>query len=269
MSSSLIFTMGHVRVLTLPSNASYHLYPENRTSHYRVELAKRLNFDDGKYEVGLTAFHYPRTWYNLPNGGQYHMNIAHVDDDDDSFAEITIPIYPGYYAGAEQVKSLLNLRIVNAISQKSHRPKVKLDAITGKFDIHVPENRVVKISSDLAIKMGWPPPEGDYQILTGMNRSPGVARIDEVGMIFVNCDIAADYHMIGGHMTPLLQTVSVSGNHGDNVSFEPKHIHWLPLRTNSFTTAEIVISDAQGRLVPFEHGIASVQVQIRRVNPFS
>ncbi len=54
--------------LTLPSNASLDVYPNNKTTDYRVSLPQSIELE-GNWEVGLYSVSYPNTWYNLPNDG--------------------------------------------------------------------------------------------------------------------------------------------------------------------------------------------------------
>ena len=51
--------------ITLPSNSSYKYYPNNKSSDYRVHLARELKYK-GDYEVALVQFLYTHSWYNLP-----------------------------------------------------------------------------------------------------------------------------------------------------------------------------------------------------------
>jgi hypothetical protein len=56
----------------LPSNTRNSLY-ENKTSNYRVQLAKPLEFPDGNWEVGLAEITYPYTWYDVPVPATIHV----------------------------------------------------------------------------------------------------------------------------------------------------------------------------------------------------
>jgi hypothetical protein len=52
--------------LTLPSNASLDVFPDNKTTEYRVKLPQPVELD-GNWEVGLYSIFYPNTWYTLRN----------------------------------------------------------------------------------------------------------------------------------------------------------------------------------------------------------
>ena len=50
--------------LTLPSNASMKMYPDNTLAHYITDLPRRIDLT-GEWEYGLAEIQYPHTWYNI------------------------------------------------------------------------------------------------------------------------------------------------------------------------------------------------------------
>ena len=59
-------TSGTHFYLTLPSNASLDVFPDNKTTEYRVKLPQPIELD-GNWEVGLYSISNPNTWYTLRN----------------------------------------------------------------------------------------------------------------------------------------------------------------------------------------------------------
>ena len=53
--------------ITLPSNASTNLFPENRANSYRTKLCKALNLggSDSEWEVALVDIAFPQNWQNI------------------------------------------------------------------------------------------------------------------------------------------------------------------------------------------------------------
>ena len=60
----LIMSRGYFYI-TLPSNASLDIFPNNKTTGYRVKLPEKINLDED-WEVGLYSILYPHMWYTIP-----------------------------------------------------------------------------------------------------------------------------------------------------------------------------------------------------------
>ena len=50
--------------MTLPSNASMEMHPDNTLTHYVTHLPQRIDLT-GEWECGLAEVQYPHTWYNV------------------------------------------------------------------------------------------------------------------------------------------------------------------------------------------------------------
>ena len=55
----------------LPSNASMNLYPENKTSSFKVNLPQTLELDSSKWEVELSEIQFEHSWYNIREGRNF------------------------------------------------------------------------------------------------------------------------------------------------------------------------------------------------------
>ena len=72
--------------LYLPNNVASHRYVSNTLSHFKIPLAKPLNFCDPHYwEVGLSELYFPSSYYNISQDNnsnltiQYHMKgVVHM-----------------------------------------------------------------------------------------------------------------------------------------------------------------------------------------------
>ena len=250
-------------VLTLPSNSSMSLYPANKASDYRAQFPAPLTFD-GDWEVGLTGFNYSRTWFNVPGDGTYTLQVYHAAQNKSLY---TVSLLSGHYRTPQALIDALNgdkdcSRLVWIdYSDQDQRVTVSLPSAW---------SLQVTLSPDLAVKLGWAHEETVLHLNgdRGWVKSPGVLNPDEVDMIFVNCDPAADSHYVGDRLVPLMTTISLSGAYRDFVQYEPMVIDWLPLRSRSISLAHVLITDATGRNIPFETGRCSVRVHIRRSKLF-
>ena len=108
--------------ITLPSNSSYRYYPNNKSSDYRVHLARELKYT-GDYEVALVQFLYTHSWYNLPERAcriEIKRRIIYIDSESDSSARRYERYYygkltPGNYESPEHLIEALNKTIVKTL----------------------------------------------------------------------------------------------------------------------------------------------------------
>ena len=125
------------------------------------------------------------------------------------------------------------------------------------------------LTPPLAEKLGWPRRE---TVLTGAGgdiiEAPGVVKLDTTDLIYVHCDIASDSHMVGDVENCLLRVIPVFGKHGAINTYEPTHLDWLPVLWTEFRTARVLITDSFGKRVPFERGICTVKLLLRKRSPF-
>ena len=61
--------------LTLPSNASKDIYPNNTASVYQIRLPRTMYLGNN-YEVGLAEIQYPHTWPTFVDYEHYLINYA-------------------------------------------------------------------------------------------------------------------------------------------------------------------------------------------------
>ncbi len=77
--------------LTLASNASLDIFPDNKTTSYCVKLPQNIDLE-GSWEVGLYSISYSNTWYTLQ-----HIFATHPYFADRSGIFSTVYVSYGYY----------------------------------------------------------------------------------------------------------------------------------------------------------------------------
>jgi len=61
--------------LTLPSNSSMALFPENTLSDYTTQLSRDFALV-GSWEVAVSKIMYPNTWNNIADGREYDVIVG-------------------------------------------------------------------------------------------------------------------------------------------------------------------------------------------------
>lgn len=181
-----------------------------------------------------------------------------------------IDISPGHYTRIEQVLDILNNEFGKAkmpatFIYHEEREKVSLYYKPGLHQCAYS----VDLSAPLAEKLGWP---RERATLSGIGsdiiEAPGVIKLDTIDLIFVHCDLASDSHVVGDVKNCLLRVVPVWGKHGSTSSYEPMQLDWLPVRWHEFRTLRVLITDSFGEKIPFERGVCTAKLLVRRLSPF-
>ena len=115
--------------MTLPSNSSQQLYPDNTLTHYRVELAKAVELE-GAWEVGLSEIQYPHTWYNVGERDGV-MRIQTVPNG----PVYTTVLKAGLYPTARRL--VYNLNSMNEMIPQNRNVLFYYDNITKLSLIHI------------------------------------------------------------------------------------------------------------------------------------
>ena len=275
-----------VSTLSLVSNSSMSLFPENTSSHFVCKFPEQLYYNDGEYEMAMSAFQCRKSWYTFREDEKYSMKlfVAHGDFDEleikdgvETMVELAnFSLKSGVYESGNVLQEEINKKITETGLNEYY--DFEYDDITKKMKLPFtdPDNRWYKVhmSDDLARKLGFInfPSEQKWVSVYG---KPGkdieggfTVRIDEIDQIFVTCDLVQNNHVVGDIKSPLLHIVPSSGPFDSVINFEPSTLLWLPIKRKSFDTAEVYITDAQGRNIPFSSGTTVVRVEIRRKNLF-
>ena len=119
--------------LTLLSNASSDVFPDNKTTSYRVKLPQTIDLE-GNWEVGLYSISYPNTWYTLRKGFDTHVYYA---DDTGLFLGATVDY--GYYTSMEDLVKAVNAALL-ASGEVNDHIKLTYIALTGKVTVQLKNN---------------------------------------------------------------------------------------------------------------------------------
>ena len=91
--------------LYLPSNVACHRYISNTLPHFKIPLAKPLNFcDPHNWEVSLSELYFPSSYYNISQDNNSNLTIQYQTKGLVHTKNITIP--QGHYDPASYVKEV-------------------------------------------------------------------------------------------------------------------------------------------------------------------
>ena len=117
--------------LTLHSNASMKMYPDNTLAHYITDLPQRIDLS-GEWECGLAEIQYLHTWYNIGVKDTWfflnEMNPMGLSPSAKTSA--------GYYKTPMTLMNHVN-KGLERMSTEKVRAKMSYSAITQKMTLHM------------------------------------------------------------------------------------------------------------------------------------
>ena len=287
--------------LTLPSNASMKMYPENKLTHYITDLPRRVDLT-GEWECGLAEIQYPHTWYNVTEEDV----LFFLNEKNPTGLIPSMKLASGYYRGPVTLMNRVN-RGLRLMSTGKARAKLSYSDITQKITLHMSSDTVFTIPYHISLgpMLGFrksivtssPAAAADstrqyvHPRLGGMDigLTPSATVImppppthspddpypfrkvaeDVVNMtrgfdtIYVYTDVV-ESRIVGDSVAPLVRALPVGGINGATVSDRFTNIHYVPLLYSHFKSIEMDIKDDIGRRVPFEYDRVTVTLHFRR-----
>ena len=158
--------------LTLPSNSSLNVFPDNKTTSYRVKLPQAIDLN-GDWEVGLYSISYPNTWYTLQNLEN------HIYYSVDGLIFLVALVDYGYYETMNDLAKSVNAALKRNIGNDNIR--LTYNVRTEKVTVHVKNGYQLVIMERLSIILGFG--REDVKI-TKTTRSPYVADFNGTAMIY-------------------------------------------------------------------------------------
>lgn len=261
--------------MTLPSNASLDLYPDNTLSSFTTKLDPPIDLQ-GSYEIGLSEIIYPRTWLNV--GYREIFIILSITEKENKIhcQEIILPA--GHYDCVKQIISIINDKVEkhftgphNLPPPAQHLRKNEFKTIfqyrleIGKVVLTLYDNVQLEMSNAVADMLGF-----NKQLYTGglLMYADHIADVHRnLRCLYVYINVAED-RIVGDTRAPLLRMVPLSGSRGE-VIFQTYHdVHFVPIKFNSFDHITVNIRNGAGDLVAFQRGEVILTLQLRR-RPFS
>lgn len=283
--------------VTLPSNASMDVYPDNTLTEYRVNLPSPIQLE-GSHEVALAEIQYPRTWSNLE---VHEARVKlHIKYKKNLSSMIEFPIPPEFYETTEDLVETLNDYLEEEIKRLIHKKSAVsqyLIMIGGKTDgtnvlklHHMKLRNMVYAESKPGIRLQLSP------AIRGMlgfsltyigSKFPYETPENDVGvceMVKTFCTQKGDPYrgqyalylysnlveaqVVGDTMAPLLRVVPIEGKHGEVITKTYTHLHYVPVTQSFVNNVEIYIRNDVGKKMPFERGKVVVTLHFRRRSQF-
>ena len=246
--------------LTLPSNASMDVFPDNKIGSYHVKFPQTFDLN-GEWEVGLYSISYPNTWYTLEK--RQHMNHIYYSTDGGKTFWTSAKVDYGYYTSVPKLIKAINPAMKKEL--KNNNAVLSYNLRTHKVKVTLAPKHYILFRPQMARILGF---GGDDIKILKSQESPNVAELQIITSIYVYCDIVQP-QIVGNTMVLLLRTIPVSGNSGDVITKTFTNIQYVPVQTKSFEDIEILLRTDTGDSVPFESGKVIATLYFRKQSYFA
>ena len=242
--------------VTLPSNSSMDVYPNNTLSKFSTKLKTPIKLE-GHYEVALVEIMYP-------------LSCKYRTDGDIvlKYEETTVTFNVKFY-----VYETLS-EMVEFINDYFQTTKIQMEIAynirTQKIAIMIPQGVTLTFTNKVEKEFGFTASEfvckktGD--VFTSDLKVKNV--LNTLNTLYVYSDIV-EYQVVGDVNAPLLQVVA--SNHSSGTTYVDKIYdspHYVPVSRSNIDSIEINILTEFGRAIQFTSGRVIVKLHFRRKNLF-
>ena len=278
--------------ITLTSDASLDLFPDNRIGAFRLKLPHPIVVDHTKFQIGLYSVNFPNKLPNVvdgrfkvraiadsrettivgPNGESVTMiqGRGHVETKEREIAS-------GYYSSPQQLIDCINEQIYTTqfrdenlqfCDPSTEFVKFEYDQTTEKASLvrnGGPDCDIrIQLSTDLFIKLGFGLTESERRFIRAPLTAPHTVDLGAGhNSIFLYTDIVKKNRIVGGQITDLLAVIPIIGGHNTNCHHAPNVIEYRDLRYDKIEEINIVLAGDTGEILPFQSGKVILTLHIR------
>ncbi len=278
--------------MVLPSNSSPHLYRDNTTSQFKIDLAQPCDLH-GKWQIALLEVQYPNTVFNVQKGANWirfydvskeieqlklsdgpefrrESHPLSISDFSSAALKFEYEVEPGMYT---TISSLIRAvkRALQPIRNcvPGAEPDFKIDVHEGKLYIcDLPDLKLscMFFAPRLSLLLGLPY-SGPYTPQKRINAVRGIdLSLGRPEVMFIYSNIIQD-QVVGHTRAPLMRVVpmKIDSKFGSMSNYTCENPIYLDLATKSFGELEVHIRTDTGDLVPFHHGTLTLLCHFKQV----
>ena len=248
--------------ITLPSDSSKGLFPENNPSEYVSSLSRWIELN-GEWEVGLHSVAY--TQWNIIK----HLNepILFTGTRGGNTVKYEVVLAKKYYTTIDEYISNINESIKKLFKDTAI---IKFGITNGKVTITSTGHLKIYLRKEQAIVLGFMKFDDPEEVKKIDNTETGSydANLHRETNIHVYCDIVQP-QIVGDMEIPLIGIIPTGKTTGTyETIYAVENIHYIPIQTKSFQKIKVLLRSSTNEPIPFEYGRASITLHLKPVNYF-
>ena len=261
--------------LYLPSNVASQRYVSNTPSHFKIPLAKPLNFrDPHNWEVSLSELYFPSSYYNISQDNNSNLTIQYHIKGVVQTKNIIIP--QGHYDPASYVKEVnKEIKKIKHKFTENSEPKV---LFKGRLRYNPNSRKITLVFNNHLEVMTFY--GDDFRNMLGLEKAndPGDLTIrfeeDELHSMreyYYEFPKSCSFNYKGAHMyvysslvkdsivgnvfAPIVRVVGLEDKpKSETIHREFTVPHYLPLKSSSFNEVLLELTDGMGNSMKFNQG---------------
>ena len=249
--------------ITLSSESSKDLFPENNPSEYIVRLPHWIQLK-GEWEIGLHSIVY--TQLNIIH--RLDVPISYAYPENGTTKTATTGKTRKHYSSVDEYVSSINESL-----EESHINKNEIEFtidLARKVTITLRDGYRVRLSREQAIVLGFMNFEDSAETYYVKYTATGSykANLYRETNIHVYCNIVQS-QIVGDKLVPLVAIVPYQKSTETYETFYAvENIHYIPVQTKAFQNIRVHLRSSTEEPIPFEHGRAAITVHLRPLNYF-
>ena len=260
-----MYNNGQGFYLTLPSESSKDLFPENNASEYSVRLPHWIHLK-GEWEIGLHSITYTRR--NIIHHLDGTILYGYPENDGTTTMATTGKMQKHYSSVDEYVSN------INELLEESHVNKTEIEFTVnsdGKVTITLRDGYRVRLRREQAIVLGFMNFEDSAETYYVKYTKTGSykANLHRETNILVYCNIVQP-QTVGDRLIPLVATVpyqKTSESYAETF-YAVENIYYIPVQTKTFENIKVHLRSSTEEPIPFEHGRAAITLHLKPLNYF-
>ena len=268
--------------ISLLSDASLALFPQNTISSFRVKLPQPLQVNRDQYQVGLSSIEWPHRFNNVQDG-TFKVKIKPRPKRPRGPGKpprrelVRFKIAGGHYKTVDYLIEVINEKLKNLKFRSAGNQgtlngtqhcRFIYNNTSGKVEFECaptsPGIVTVTLPRSLHIKLGFSMGKEVNPVVKGGDIGPHTVDLNAgVNGLFVYCDVVEN-RVVGDVVAPLLKIIPVQGTHGDIIHYEPTRIEYCDLRYDQLDEIKIDIRTETGQYAAFLSGKTLVTLHIKR-----
>ena len=245
--------------MTLPSESSKDLFPENNPSEYTVRLPRWIQLK-GHWEIGLHSIAY--TQWNIMRHLDEAISFTYSGGDGGKGGKMR-----KHYSSVNEYVSSIN----KSLEEPHVNNEIEFSfGLNGKVTISLASGYKVRLRREQAIVLGFINFKDSAETYDVENTETGTykANLYRETNIHVYCDIVQP-QIVGDKMAPLVAIVPCQKTTETyETLYAVENIHYIPVQTKSFQNIKVHLRSSTDEPIPFEYGRAAITLHLKFLSYF-